>query len=45
LRIVPKKIRDFKKRLRQAGYVERPGKGSHEIWDHPLLIEHIVVSY
>jgi len=44
-RVVPKKIRDFKQRLRQAGYVERPGKGSHGIWEHPLLVEHIVVSY
>ncbi len=42
---MPKKVRDFKKRLKRAGYEERPGKGSHQVWAHPLLAEHIVISY
>jgi predicted RNA binding protein YcfA (HicA-like mRNA interferase family) len=32
---MPPKIRELKKRLRDAGFVERTGKGSHSNWIHP----------
>jgi predicted RNA binding protein YcfA (HicA-like mRNA interferase family) len=34
---MPKKIRELKKLLLQAGFTYRPGKGSHTIWSHFLL--------
>jgi predicted RNA binding protein YcfA (HicA-like mRNA interferase family) len=36
---MPRKIRDFKAQMAQAGFVFLPkrGKGSHERWRHPLL--------
>ncbi len=34
---MPVKIRDLKRELRRAGFVWRPGKGSHTVWSHPLL--------
>lgn len=34
---MPKKIRELKKQLTQAGFTYRQGKGSHTIWTHPLL--------
>lgn len=33
---MPRKIRELKAMLRKAGFRWRPGKGSHEIWEHPL---------
>ena len=35
----------FDKRDRTFPFSRIPGKGSHGIWKHPLLVEHIVVSY
>lgn len=32
---MPPKIRELKKRLREAGFVEQTGKGSHTNWVHP----------
>jgi predicted RNA binding protein YcfA (HicA-like mRNA interferase family) len=32
---MPPKIRELKKRLREAGFVEQTGKGSHTNWTHP----------
>lgn len=32
---MPKKIRELKAMLHQAGFVERKGKGSHTNWTHP----------
>jgi predicted RNA binding protein YcfA (HicA-like mRNA interferase family) len=32
---MPKKIRQLKQVLRKAGFIERPGKGSHTNWTHP----------
>jgi len=32
---MPKKIRELKQMLRQAGFVMRQGKGSHTNWVHP----------
>jgi predicted RNA binding protein YcfA (HicA-like mRNA interferase family) len=41
---MPKKIREIRKILRKAGFSAVQGKGSHEKWIHPLLVEHIVVA-
>ncbi len=32
---MPKKIRELKEMLRQSGFTQRPGKGSHTNWTHP----------
>ncbi|WP_322743355.1 type II toxin-antitoxin system HicA family toxin [Sphaerospermopsis aphanizomenoides] len=32
---MPNKIRELKKMLKKAGFIERPGKGSHTNWTHP----------
>lgn len=34
---MPKKIREIKAMLKKAGFTDRPGKGSHTFWTHPLL--------
>ncbi|MHC5720846.1 MAG: type II toxin-antitoxin system HicA family toxin, partial [Nostoc sp.] len=34
---MPKKIRELKSLLLQAGFTYRPGKGSHTNWYHLLL--------
>lgn len=34
---MPKKIRELKAMLRKAGFIWRPGKGSHTVWEHPLV--------
>jgi predicted RNA binding protein YcfA (HicA-like mRNA interferase family) len=34
---MPKKIREIKKILSQAGFYMREGKGSHSHWKHPQL--------
>lgn len=34
---MPPKIRELKSSLRKAGFVDRPGKGSHTVWKHPSL--------
>ena len=36
---MPKKLRELKAMLRQAGFVPRAGKGSHMVWSHPDLRE------
>ena len=41
---MPKKIRELKQMLRQAGFSELPGKGSHTNWIHPLYAGRITVS-
>lgn len=30
--------------LRKAGFIWRPGKGSHTVWKHPLLPEQFSLS-
>ncbi len=30
--------------LRKAGFFSRPGKGSHTVWEHPLLSANIAIS-
>ena len=41
---MPKKIRELKQMLRQAGFTEIPGKGSHTNWIHPLYVGKLTVS-
>jgi len=41
---MPRKIRQFKKELKDLGFDWRPGKGRHQIWNHPLLIDPIVIA-
>lgn len=41
---MPRKIRQLKADLRKAGFVERPGKGSHTNWAHPLLPSGVTLS-
>ncbi len=37
--LMPIKIRKLKNMLSKAGFVWRPGKGSHTVWTHPALPE------
>jgi predicted RNA binding protein YcfA (HicA-like mRNA interferase family) len=41
---MPKKIRELKSLLLKAGFTYRQGKGSHTVWEHPLLPEKITLS-
>lgn len=35
---MPLKIRQIKAKLKKAGFYPRPGKGSHTVWEHPMLL-------
>jgi predicted RNA binding protein YcfA (HicA-like mRNA interferase family) len=39
-----KKIRELKAMLARAGFVCRPGKGSHTVWTHPRVRRSVVLS-
>ena len=41
---MPRTLRELKGDLRQAGFSERPGKGSHTVWHHPLVPGRVVLS-
>jgi hypothetical protein len=43
---VPRKIRQLKADLRNAGFVELKGrgKGSHTVWEHPALAGALTLS-
>lgn len=41
---MPKKIRELKAMLRKAGFIPRPGKGSHTVWEHPDLDDKLALS-
>jgi predicted RNA binding protein YcfA (HicA-like mRNA interferase family) len=41
---MPKKIRELKAMLLKAGFLYRPGKGSHTFWVHTALTERITLS-
>jgi predicted RNA binding protein YcfA (HicA-like mRNA interferase family) len=41
---VPKKIRQIKAILKEAGFTARAGKGSHSNWKHPLLPSVITIG-
>ena len=32
---MPPKIRELKAELQKAGFIYRPGKGSHTVWEYP----------
>jgi predicted RNA binding protein YcfA (HicA-like mRNA interferase family) len=34
---MPRKIRELKSDLKKAGFLPRPGRGSHEVWYHPTV--------
>ena len=38
------KYRDLANRLRAAGFTAREGKGDHEVWTHPDLTRHAVLT-
>jgi predicted RNA binding protein YcfA (HicA-like mRNA interferase family) len=42
--VTPRKIRELKADLRRAGFIERPGKGSHTVWQHPRLTNSLTLS-
>lgn len=41
---MPKKIRELKQMLHQAGFAELPGKGSHSNWIHSLYVGKITIA-
>lgn len=41
---MPKKIRELKSLLRQAGFTYKPAKGSHNKWIHPKLPKAIIIA-
>jgi predicted RNA binding protein YcfA (HicA-like mRNA interferase family) len=41
---MPKKVRELKAILRKAGFVVKPGKGSHTVWGHPAMTAKISLS-
>jgi predicted RNA binding protein YcfA (HicA-like mRNA interferase family) len=41
---MPKKIRELKQMLRQSGFTQIPGKGSHTNWIHPLYHGKVTIS-
>jgi predicted RNA binding protein YcfA (HicA-like mRNA interferase family) len=41
---VPKKVRELKAMLRKAGFVVKPGRGSHTVWGHPAMTAKISLS-
>jgi predicted RNA binding protein YcfA (HicA-like mRNA interferase family) len=42
--VTPRKIRELKSDLRRAGFIDRPGKGSHTVWQHPRLANSLTIS-
>jgi predicted RNA binding protein YcfA (HicA-like mRNA interferase family) len=41
---MPKKIRELKSILLQAGFTCKPAKGSHSKWTHPKLSKSIIIA-
>ena len=43
---MPRKIRELKKDLKRAGFVNIPkrGKGSHSYWQHPNYAKAVILS-
>ena len=41
---MPPKIRELKKQLRDAGFTERKGKGSHTNWKHPAVADKVTIA-
>ncbi len=41
---MPRKIRELKRLLRKAGFIDKPAKGSHTKWTHPRLSQAIIIA-
>jgi predicted RNA binding protein YcfA (HicA-like mRNA interferase family) len=41
---MPKKLRELKALLQQAGFIHRSGKGSHTVWEYPNSAIIVVLS-
>lgn len=41
---MPKKVRELKTMLQQAGFTCKPAKGSHSKWIHPKLSKSIIIA-
>ncbi len=41
---MPKKVRELKTMLQQAGFTYKPAKGSHSKWIHPKLSKSIIIA-
>ena len=43
---MPQKIRELKSKLQKAGFtlLKKRGKGSHTMWEHPLLLNSVIIS-
>lgn len=41
---MPRKIRELKRLLEQAGFYSIPAKGSHSRWIHPKLSRKIIIA-
>ncbi|MDJ0727676.1 MAG: type II toxin-antitoxin system HicA family toxin [Prochloraceae cyanobacterium] len=41
---MPKKIKELKALLKKAGFIQKPGKGSHTNWIHPLYSGKITLA-
>jgi predicted RNA binding protein YcfA (HicA-like mRNA interferase family) len=43
---MPRKIRELKADLKRSGFIRLKGrgKGSHEVWKHPLLTLRVVIA-
>lgn len=41
---MPKKLKEIRKILKEAGFSCKQAKGSHEKWSHPLLKRPIVIA-
>ena len=41
---MPKKIRELKSLLLQAGFTYQTGKGSHTKWEHSILSGKLIIS-
>jgi predicted RNA binding protein YcfA (HicA-like mRNA interferase family) len=41
---MPKKVRELKALLSRAGFIWRPAKGSHGVWEHPSGLGRVTVA-
>jgi predicted RNA binding protein YcfA (HicA-like mRNA interferase family) len=38
---MPRKLRELRAELRQAGFRNRGGKGDHQNWEHPMVTKRV----
>jgi predicted RNA binding protein YcfA (HicA-like mRNA interferase family) len=41
---MPRKIRELKADLSRQGFTWSPGKGSHTVWTHDLIVDEVTLS-